>query len=106
MTLGKRIKAARERLKPKMTQGGLGRHLNVTDKAVSAWERDETIPEVPRIAKLAKVLKVPCLWLLDGGGAPPLPDSLEVEIESLRPSERAVVRATVEALRKQRDAVA
>ena len=106
MTLGKRIKAARERLRPKPTQTDIGSYFGVSDKAVSAWERDETVPELDKIAKLAKRLQVPCLWLLEGTGAPPSPDALEVVIEDLKPSERAVVNATIQALRKQRDSVA
>jgi transcriptional regulator with XRE-family HTH domain len=106
MTLGKRIKSARERLRPKPTQADIGSHFGVTDKAVSAWERDETVPELDKIAKLAKRLQVPCLWLLDGAGEPPTPDALEVAIENLRPSERAILSATAQALRQSRDKVA
>ena len=106
MTLGKRIKAARERLQPKPTQSDIAGHFNVSDKAVSAWERDETVPELDKIAKLAKLLRIPCLWLLEGHGQPPAPDALEVIIEDLRPAERAVIQATIQAFRKQRDNVA
>jgi transcriptional regulator with XRE-family HTH domain len=106
MTLGKRIKAARERLQPKPTQADIALHFGVTDKAVSSWERDETVPELDKIAKLAKRLQVPCLWLLDGSGQPPAPDALEVAIENLKPSERAILAATAQALRQSRDKVA
>lgn len=106
MTLGKRIKAARERLDPKPTQADIGKFFGVTDKAVSAWERDDTIPELDKIAKLAKRLQVPCLWLLEGSGPPPAPDALEVAIERLHPAERAVVAATVNALQQSRGRVA
>lgn len=106
MTLGKRIKAARERLQPKPTQADVAAFFDVTDKAVSSWERDDTVPELDKIAKLAKRLQVPCLWLLEGTGAPPAPDALEVVIEDLKPSERAVINATIQALRKSRDNVA
>jgi transcriptional regulator with XRE-family HTH domain len=106
MTLGKRIKAARERLKPKPTQADIASFFHVTDKAVSSWERDETVPELDKIAKLAKRLHVPCIWLLEGGGEPPEPDALEVVIEDLKPSERAVIKATIQALRKERNSVA
>lgn len=106
MTLGKRIKAARERLQPKPTQTEVGAHFGVTDKAVSAWERDDTVPEFDKIAKLAKVLKVPCNWLIDGAGEPPPPDALEVTIDQLLPGERALIAAMIETLRKSRDNVA
>jgi transcriptional regulator with XRE-family HTH domain len=110
MTMGKRIKAARERLDPRPTQTDIGNLFGITDKAVSAWERDETAPELDKIANLAKALKVPCIWLLEGVGAPPPPDALETRIESLRPSERALVgpmmTAIIEALRKEREPAA
>jgi transcriptional regulator with XRE-family HTH domain len=106
MTLGKRIKAARERLRPKPTQGQIGAHFGVTDKAVSGWERDQTIPELDKIADLARLLRVPCSWLLEGTGAPPSPDALEVKIESLRPSERALLAAMIETIHKERESAA
>jgi transcriptional regulator with XRE-family HTH domain len=106
MTLGKRIKAARERLVPKPTQADVAAHFRVTDKAVSAWERDDTIPEVDKIAKLAKLLKVPSIWLLEGTGEPPAPDSIEVRIESLKPAQRALIGALIETIHKQGDQVA
>jgi transcriptional regulator with XRE-family HTH domain len=106
MSLGNRIKAARERLRPKPTQGEVGAHFGVTDKAVSSWERDLTIPEFDKIAKLAKLLKVPCIWLLEGGSEPPEQDALEVTIEQLGPSERALVAAMIQTIRKTRDQVA
>jgi transcriptional regulator with XRE-family HTH domain len=106
MTLGKRIKAARERLRPRVTQGHVAAMWEISDKAVSQWERDETIPELAKIADLAILLKVPCIWLLKGTGSPPPPDAVEVAIEDLKPSELAVINATIQAMRKQRDSVA
>lgn len=106
MTLGKRIKVARDRLRPKLTQEQIGAHFGITDKAVSGWERDETVPEFHKIAELARLLKVPCVWLLEGTGAPPPPDALEVMIESLGPSERALMAAIIETIRKDRESAA
>ncbi len=102
MTLGKRIKSARERLKPKPTQADVGNHFGISDKAVSAWERDDTQPEPDKIAKLARFLKVPAIWLLEGKGAPPSPDSLESSLERLDPASRDLVAAMVQTLLKQR----
>lgn len=102
MTLGKRIKAARERLRPKVTQAMVGVHFGVTAQAVSGWERDDSIPELDKIADLAELLKVPCAWLLKGTGAPPAPDALEAKIDGLRPSERAIIDATIDAIRRGR----
>jgi transcriptional regulator with XRE-family HTH domain len=102
MTLGKRIQAARERLRPKVTQANVAAHFGVTYQAVSQWELDKDIPEVGKIADLAELLKVPCVWLLKGTGEPPSPDALEVKIEQLRPGERLIIDATIDAMRRQR----
>lgn len=102
MTLGNRIKAARERLRPNVTQADVGRHFGVTPQAVSGWERDAEKPELDKIADLAELLKVPCVWLLKGAGEPPAPDALEAKIDGLRPSERAVIDATIDAMRRGR----
>lgn len=102
MTLGKRIKAARERLKPKLTQADVGAKFGITDKAVSAWERDDTVPDLDKIAKLARLLKVPAIWLLEGKGQPPAPDSIESGLEQLDPAGRDLVAAMVQTLLKQR----
>lgn len=104
MTLGKRIKAARERLRPKVTQGDLGEHFDITDKAVSGWERDSDRPDLAKIAKLARILKVPSAWLLDGKGPPPAPDALESILEQLDPSGRALLEAMAQTLLAQRGA--
>lgn len=41
-----------------MTQKDLAEQMNVTDKAVSKWERDLSCPDVHSIPKLAEVLGV------------------------------------------------
>ena len=41
-----------------MTQRELAEQMNVTDKAVSKWERDLSCPDVHSIPKLAEVLGV------------------------------------------------
>lgn len=102
MTLGKRIKAARERLLPKPTQAKVAEQLKITDQAVSQWERDKTIPELERIPKLARELKVPVAWLLEGEGEPPGPEDVQVLVETLSPAERGLLSATIHALRAQR----
>lgn len=106
MTLGKRIKTARKRLRPEMTQAQVGEHFGITDKAVSSWERDVTVPELDKIAKLAKILKITCAWLLDGMGTPPDPGSIEVQLDQLSAHERIMVTTMLEALRKSTGQVA
>lgn len=88
--MGKRIKRARERLLPKVSQAKLGAMLGVSGPAVSEWERDRSQPEARRLPSLADALKVPVRWLLAGDdGAIPNPDSLEATVERLSGPQRA-----------------
>lgn len=48
-----------------MTQNDLAQKLNVTDKAVSKWERNLSCPDINSIPKLAEVLEVSVEELLD-----------------------------------------
>ena len=41
-----------------MTQNELAEKMNVTDKAVSKWERDLSCPDINTISKLADILDV------------------------------------------------
>ena len=54
--IGANIAAYRKRLG--LTQAGLAEKLNYTDKAVSKWERAESVPDVLTLAALAEVLGV------------------------------------------------
>jgi transcriptional regulator with XRE-family HTH domain len=101
MTLGKRIKAARIRLVPKLTQKAVGEAFGITAKAVSGWELGGA-PERERMPKLARLLQVPLAWLCEGNGEPPPPDHFDVLIEDLLPHEVAHVRALAESFRQQR----
>ena len=87
MTLGKRIQAARKRLE--ISQRKLGEEFGISPAAVSAWERDETIPEFSNLCRLPLILKVPADWLLTGSGAPPLDGNLAKVWESLDPAQQA-----------------
>lgn len=106
MTLGNRIRIARKRLKPEMTQKALADAFGISDKAVSAWERDETVPEPDKMPKLRRLLRVTYAWLYEGTGAPPDPDDHEVRMEDLAPPERAAVKAMIDAFLKQQNPVA
>jgi transcriptional regulator with XRE-family HTH domain len=86
MTLGKRIQAARK--KANLTQRQVGAALGITDAAVSEWERDESSPEIDRLAKLVRVLKTTAKWLVDGQGEPPDQDDPEALLERLTPTAR------------------
>lgn len=106
MTLGKRIKLARERLVPKPTQKDIATRLGISDKAVSSWERDETLPEHDKMPELRRLLKVTYAWLYEGTGDPPAPDDLEVTLDGLAPAERAAVMGVIESFHRQHTRVA
>ena len=53
-TLGEMISSLRK--EKNMTQNDLAEKMNVTDKAVSKWERNLSCPDVNSIPKLAEVL--------------------------------------------------
>ena len=96
---------------PTLDNGGITQNpftitYKISDKAVSSWERDETIPDFDKLAKLAKLLQIPAAWLLDGAGPPPPPDHLYVRIEALEPAERAMLTAIIDAMPKRRGKVA
>ena len=48
-----------------MSQAELAAKMNVTDKAVSKWERSLSCPDVNSLSKLAEVLEIPVTELLD-----------------------------------------
>jgi transcriptional regulator with XRE-family HTH domain len=83
MSMGTRIKAARKRLHPKVTQKDVAAAFGITEQAVSGWERDEDTPGLDKMPKLRDILKVPYAWLIEGGDTPPpAVDDPEVLIEA------------------------
>ena len=54
--LGANIASYRKR--GRMTQVALAEKINFSDKAVSKWERGESIPDLPTIVQLAEVFEV------------------------------------------------
>jgi transcriptional regulator with XRE-family HTH domain len=54
--IGKNIAAYRKRLR--MTQAGLAEKLNYSDKAVSKWERGESVPDVQTLMQLADLFDI------------------------------------------------
>ena len=55
-SIGETISSLRK--KKGMTQNELAEKMNVTDKAVSKWERDLSCPDINTISKLADILDV------------------------------------------------
>lgn len=56
MNLGETISKLRKQ--KNMTQSELAQKLNVTDKAVSKWERNVSCPDVYTITKIAEIFNV------------------------------------------------
>lgn len=54
--LGANIASYRKRLR--LTQAALAEKINFSDKAVSKWERGESIPDLPTIVLLAELFEV------------------------------------------------
>jgi len=67
-TIGKFIAALRKA--SGMTQKDLAERLNVSDKTVSRWERDEGAPDLAAIPVLAEIFGVTCDELLRGERRP------------------------------------
>ena len=54
------------RTKNNMTQNELANKINVTNKAVSRWERGQGLPDISLLEPLSKNLNVSILELLNG----------------------------------------
>ena len=85
-----------------MTQKELAEQLNITDKAVSKWERGLSYPDVTLIMKLAEVLGVTATELLKGekeaikvSGQPNEEDSQEKKIRSANLDKEEMIKETL-----------
>lgn len=77
LLLGANIASYRKRLS--MTQAGLAERLNYTDKAVSKWERGESMPDVLTLVQLAELFEVTVDDLLADPKALPEKNGIVVE---------------------------
>ena len=74
-----------------LTQAGLGEKLNYSDKAVSKWERGESIPDVLTLVQLAELFQISVNDLLEDPNAlPDNPGTLEKAMTQV--SEKALKR--------------
>jgi len=74
-----------------LTQAGLAERLNYSDKAVSKWERGESIPDVLTLAQLADQFDITVNDLLtDSEALPDHPTNLEAAMSKV--SEKALKR--------------
>lgn len=80
MTIGKRIKLARE-LRG-LGQEQVAKAAGTSKQSVHQWEQKGTRPDLDKLNKLREVLKVTFVWLLEGGDTPPpAADDPEVLLE-------------------------
>lgn len=63
-TLGQRIAHARKHGVKRLTQAEVARELGVSPQAVSGWERDESLPEIEKLSKIADILGTSIIWLM------------------------------------------
>ena len=89
--IGANIAAYRKR--SGLTQAGLAEKLNYSDKAVSKWERGESIPDVLTLMALARLFEITVNDLLVDPNA--LPE------DSGNPLEKAMVQVSEKALKRR-----
>ena len=91
---------ARLRRERGLTQAELAERINYSDKAVSKWERGESLPDVLTLMNLAQILETD-LNTLTGCGAqealPEVPEEPEIT-EKLPPKHRRADRSAVQKL--------
>lgn len=90
--LGSNIAAHRKRFG--LTQAALAEKISFSDKAVSKWERGESIPDVVTLARLSELFDVPMDVLVRDK------DELPKDIGSV---ERVMERAVAKTLKKKAD---
>ena len=90
LQIGSNIAAHRKRLG--LTQAGLAEKLNYSDKAVSKWERGESIPDVLTLMQLAEQFEIRVGDLLDDPNALP---------EETTPFQQAMGQVSEKALKRK-----
>ena len=88
--IGSNISAYRKR--GGLTQAGLAEKLNYTDKAVSKWERGESIPDVLTLMQLAELFDIGVGELLTDPNELPAGDPGKLEKAMTQVSEKALRR--------------
>ena len=58
---------AQKRKEANLSQKDLSERLNITDKAISKWERGLSLPDISLLIPLADILRVSLYDLLTGG---------------------------------------
>jgi len=86
------INISSQRKRAKLTQAGLAEKLNYSDKAVSKWERGESVPDVLTLVQLAEVFAIPVDTLLSDPNALPEGTPNKLEKAMTQVSEKALKR--------------
>ena len=66
-----------------MTQQDLAARLNYTDKAISKWERGESVPDIIVLKQIADMFGVTVDYLLTGQPSPNEQDTVAGAVDSL-----------------------
>ena len=88
--IGQNIATYRKRAA--LTQVGLAEKLNYSDKAISKWERGESIPDVLTLVQLAEQFEITVNDLLSDPNALPEGESCNLEKAMTKVSEKALKR--------------
>lgn len=83
---------ALQRKKAGLTQAGLAAKLNYSDKAVSKWERGESIPDMVTMVAMAEQFEITVNDLLADPNALPEGDACNLERAMTKVSEKALKR--------------
>ena len=86
------LNIALQRKNAGLTQAGLAAKLNYSDKAVSKWERGESIPDVLTLVAMAELFAISVNDLLTDPNALPDGDSCNLEKAMSKVSEKALKR--------------
>ena len=86
------LNIALQRKKAGLTQAGLAAKLNYSDKAVSKWERGESIPDVLTLIAMAELFEISVNDLLTDPNALPEGDACNLEKAMSKVSEKALKR--------------
>lgn len=92
LQIGTNIAACRKRVR--LTQAGLAEKLNYSDKAISKWERGESVPDVLTLMQLAQLFDVKLTDLLED------PDALPASTGVIQ---RAMSHVSEKALKRKAD---
>ena len=83
--LGEKIKIAR--ISAKLSQKQLANKLQLSEKTISAYEKERAIPPVPTLERIASITNQPIQFFMDNGKKDPLEEissKLDIIIKELK----------------------